>query len=77
MSREEGMKILAGKEQARRVFDVLSTGIKKSVVDLTLQLRIADPRAVIRQIRDAGISVQDEWCKSNGKKYKRYWVQMA
>lgn len=77
MSREEGMKILAGKEQARRVFDVLSTGIKKSVVDLTLQLRIADPRAVIRQIRDAGINVQDEWCKANGKKYKRYWVQMA
>ncbi len=71
------MKILAGKEQARRVFDVLSTGIKKSVVDLTLQLRIADPRAVIRQIRDAGINVQDEWCKANGKKYKRYWVQMA
>lgn len=51
--------------QARRVFDVLSTGIKKSVVDLTLQLRIADPRAVIRQIRDAGINVQDEWCKAN------------
>lgn len=74
MKIHQALALLDGKEQARRVFNLLSFG-KRSVVDITLQLRIADPRAVIRQIRDVGITVKDEWCTTEGgKRYKRYWV---
>lgn len=77
MKIHQALALLDGKEQARRVFNLLSFG-KRSVVDITLQLRIADPRAVIRQIRDVGITVQDEWCTTeDGKRYKRYWVPTA
>lgn len=77
MKIHQALALLDGKEQARRVFNLLSIG-KRSVVDITLQLRIADPRAVIRQIRDVGITVRDEWCTTEGgKRYKRYWVPMA
>lgn len=77
MKIHQALALLDGKEQARRVFNLLSLG-KRSVVDITLQLRIADPRAVIRQIRDVGITVKDEWCTTEGgKRYKRYWVPTA
>jgi hypothetical protein len=62
------------KEQMERLYRLLSDGNKHSTVDITDSIRIADPRAVIRELRKKGIVVCDEWCKANGKRFKRYWI---
>jgi len=28
----------------------------------------------ISDLRDQGITIQDEWVKNNGKRFKRYWI---
>ena len=28
----------------------------------------------ISELRDQGITIQDEWVKNNGKRFKRYWI---
>ena len=63
------------KEQAESLYRLLSDGNKHSTVDITDSIRIADPRAVIRELRKKGIVVCDEWCKANGKRFKRYWIR--
>jgi hypothetical protein len=40
------------------------------------RLFIGDPRSTIRNLRDSGIDIKDEWVPSvNGGKYKRYWIE--
>jgi|GEM_PF-1993838 hypothetical protein len=63
------------KEQTERLYRLLSDGDKHTTVDITDNVRIADPRAVIRELRKKGIAVCDEWCKANGKRFKRYWIR--
>lgn len=62
------------KEQAERLYRLLADGDKHTTVDITDKIRIADPRAVIRELRKKGVIVCDEWCKANGKRFKRYWI---
>lgn len=28
----------------------------------------------ISELRDQGVTIQDEWVKNNGKPFKRYWI---
>ena len=28
----------------------------------------------VSELRDQGVLIQDEWVKSNGKRFKRYWI---
>lgn len=56
------------------VYEMLKRG-KCSAGDISAVYRISDPRGHIRDLRDKGIVIQDEWCKgSNGVRFKRYWV---
>ena len=45
-----------------------------SSLDLARMLNLADPRAVIRDLRKSGVNVCSEWKKANGKKFKIYWI---
>ena len=54
---------------------LLSDGHHHSVYDIASKLYIGDPRSSIRDLRNHGINVDDEWVPSvNGGKYKRYWI---
>lgn len=63
------------KDQTERLYRLLSDGDKHSTVDITDSIRVADPRAVIRELRKKGVVVCDDWCKANGKRFKRYWIK--
>lgn len=64
-----------GDEQAARLYRLLSNGGRYGVIDISDMMRIADPRGVISHLRKKGVEVCDEWCKANGKRYKRYWIK--
>lgn len=60
----------------QKVYDLLLTG-KFRTVEISLRLHIADPRRVIKCLRDAGIAVSDVWDKSEryNAQFKRYFIQ--
>lgn len=62
-------------DQADRLYRLLSSGGKYGAIDIVGALRIADPRSVVRRLRNMGVNVADEWRKSNGKRYKLYWIE--
>ena len=62
-------------DQAERLYRLLSQGGKYGVIDIIDRMRIADPRAVVRTLRNMGVKVYDEWRKANGKRYKVYWIE--
>lgn len=58
------------------LLNLLQDGIRHSVVDIANKCFIGDPRSSIRDLRNNGIDVKDEWVKSsNGGRYKRYWIE--
>lgn len=57
-----------------RVYGMLLRG-KCSAGDLCAALHVADPRGHIRDLREKGVAIMDEWCKGlDGVRFKRYWV---
>lgn len=58
----------------KKVFDLLCTG-KQSVTDITIALGYGDPRSYIRDIREKGITVNDEWIEKGEVRYKVYWIE--
>ena len=47
-----------------------------STVEISRQLRIADPRSSIRVLRSMGVPVQDYWLmNSEGVRYKKYFIK--
>ena len=60
----------------RRVFNLLSDGIPRTVADISADLRLSDPRSVIRDLRNKGVNISDFWCDSaHGSRYKRYFIE--
>ena len=60
----------------RRVFNLLSDGIPRTIADISADLRLSDPRSVIRDLRHKGVVVSDFWVKSeHGSRYKRYFIE--
>ena len=60
----------------RRVFNLLSDGIPRTIADISADLRLSDPRSVIRDLRHKGVVVSDFWVKSEyGSRYKRYFIE--
>ena len=58
-----------------KVYEMLCHG-RYSVSDISARLRIADPRGHIRELRDKGLTIQDEWCKGlENVRFKRYWIE--
>ena len=67
-------KTLAFHQQ--RVYDLLQSGKKYSVADISVALRLSDPRSCIRDLRAKGIDILDEWVLSeHGSKFKRYFIR--
>ena len=60
----------------KRIYNLLSDGIPRSAADITISLRMSDPRSVIRDLRHKGVPISDEWCKGvHGGRFKRYFVR--
>jgi hypothetical protein len=47
----------------QRIYNLLSDGIPRSAADITISLRMSDPRSVIRDLRHKGVPIADEWCE--------------
>lgn len=60
-------------KRQKKVYDLLCTG-KRSVTDITIRLKYSDPRGYIRNIRDKGIIINDEWIENGDVRYKVYWA---
>lgn len=59
-----------------RVYDLLSDGVHRSAADITNALGLSDPRSIIRDLRDKGVPISDEWCDAvHGGRFKRYFVR--
>ena len=69
----ERVSTLSSRQQ--RLVTYLKNGGKHSAIDISIALHIGDARSEIRNIRNLGICVSDEWvaCKGGGK-YKLYWI---
>lgn len=65
-------KKLSSREQ--NVCNELLKG-KRSATQLTIILGYCDPRSYIRNLRDKGIIVLDEWIKKDDTRYKQYWIE--
>lgn len=63
--------------QERKLFNLLREGSKYSVPEISQRLWLADPRSVIRCLRNKGLPIEDEWRKTNdGKRYKVFFVRI-
>lgn len=61
-------------KRQKKVFCLLCTG-KQSVTDITIALGYGDPRSYVRDIREKGITVNDEWIEKGEVRYKVYWIE--
>jgi ABC-type siderophore export system fused ATPase/permease subunit len=42
---------------------------------MTFETGFADPRSYIRELRNRGINVLDEWIRKDDVHFKRYWIK--
>ena len=61
-------------QRQQKVHHLLLKG-KWTVVQLTIELLLADPRSYIFSLRKKGILVLDEWIKNGDTRCKRYWIE--
>ena len=64
----------AAQKQVKAIM-LLSDGSKHTVMEISFRCHIGDPRSVIRDIRNRGIEVKDEWVEGDETRYKRYWIE--
>lgn len=78
-----GASIIADKDtklcgfHQQRVINLLSDGKHYSVADISVALHLSDPRSVIRNLREKGHPISDEWCDAvhGGGRFKRYFMK--
>src|SRR5690554_6019107 len=70
---EQGKDIKQLSKRQKKVFDLLCTG-KHSVTDITVKTGYSDPRSYIRDLREKGITIYDQWVKKGDARYKIYWA---
>ena len=59
----------------KKVFCLLCTG-KQSVTDITIALGYSDPRSYVRDLKEKGVEIRDEWIDAgDGVRFKRYWIE--
>lgn len=75
MPRPRANKINKAAMKQARTIQLLADGTKHTAMEISFRLRISDPRSTIRDIRNLGINVQDEWVNENGSRFKRYWIK--
>lgn len=60
----------------KRILRLLSDGVPRTVADISIALRLSDPRSVIRDLRHKGVAISDVWCPSvHGGRFKRYFIR--
>lgn len=62
-------------KRQKKVFNLLLSG-KHSVTDITVKTGYSDPRSYIRDLREKGITIYDQWVKKGDARYKIYWVPL-
>lgn len=59
----------------KNVFNLLCTG-KHSVTDITIALGYSDPRSYVRDLKEKGVEIRDEWIDAgDGVRFKRFWIE--
>lgn len=59
----------------KAVYNLLMSGERYSVADMSIRLHLSDPRGHIAELRNKGIAILDEWQTSEyGTRYKVYFV---
>ena len=56
-----------------RVFSLLLGGTF-TTSEISTELRLSDPRSIIRNLRRMGLSVSDVWERKEDRRYKRYFI---
>ena len=72
---EQGKDIKQLSKRQKKVFNLLLSG-KHSVTDITVKTGYSDPRSYIRDLREKGITIYDQWVKKGDARYKIYWVPL-
>jgi len=57
-----------------KVLNILLSGGRYSVIQLTQLARVPDPRSCIREARNAGMPISDIWIKTDSSRYKVYFI---
>lgn len=75
LPRHKDSEISFGYHQ-RRVYNLLLDGGRYSAADISIALRLSDPRSTIRDLRHKGVNIADEWCDAeHGGRFKRYFIR--
>ena len=61
----------------KSLYRLLSNGGRYSVADIIRRLPIGDPRSVIRNLRNIGVNILDEWVDNKGGdgRHKVYFIK--
>ena len=61
--------------QQRKLYNLLLDGVPRNVADISTQLRMCDPRGVIRDLRHSGVPVQSYWVTTSTSRHKMYFIK--
>lgn len=61
-------------KRQRKVYNLLCTGWY-SAAGVSIALGYSDPRSYIRELREKGVNVLDEWIEDEETRYKRYTIK--
>lgn len=62
---------------SKKILNVLLSGGKYSIVELTELTQVPDARSCIRYIREAGVPVADYWVYTEYSRHKVYFIHNA
>lgn len=69
----QGKDTLKLSNRQRKVYELLHAK-KHSTAGITIKTGYCDPRSYIRDLREKGVNIQDEWVQKNDVRYKQYWI---
>ena len=76
MAQTQEKPVMARDFHQARLLSLLSDGKHYTVADISIALKLSDPRSVIRNLRRKGYQICDEWHKAvYGTRYKRYFLR--
>lgn len=61
--------------QQRKLYNLLLDGVPRNVADISTQLRMCDPRGVIRDLKHSGVPVQSYWVTTSTSRHKMYFIK--
>lgn len=61
--------------QQRKLYNLLVDGVPRNVADISTQLRMCDPRGVIRDLKHSGVPVQSYWVTTSTSRHKMYFIK--